>query len=72
MTDMTEIKLKGSSKAVGKLTKKIVKICKITKCKHRRGRTKRFVETSVFMKLNVYAVQELKKIKSKKVEIKVL
>ena len=68
---MTEIKLKGSPKAVSELAKKIVKVCKTTKCKHRRGKSKRFVEMSVFIKLNVYGVQALRKINSKKVEIKI-
>lgn len=72
MADMTEIKLKGSPAAVAGLAKKIVKIYKTAKCKHRKGRPRRFAETSVFAKLNVYAVQELRKISSKKIKIEVI
>ena len=70
--EMTEIKLKGSPKAVDKLAKKIVKICKIAKCECRKGRTERLVETNIFVKLNVYAVQELIKTDSKNVKVEVI
>ena len=69
---ITKIKLKGSPKAVNELAEKIAKICKAAKCEHKKGRMRRFAETSVSVKLNVYAVQELRKIKSKNVKIEVV
>jgi len=72
MIKLTRIKLKGTHKAVSEMAGKITKICKATKSEYKRGRVRRVTEMSIFINLNVYSVQELRKINHKNVRVEVI
>jgi len=69
---MTKIKISGAPRAVRKMAEKIVRVCKSTKCKYRKDRPVHLMKMSISIKLNAYAVQELRKLKSKKAKLEVV